>query len=447
MILVAVMMPFGMLAIVGLPKLGGLSLLAVNVASAAAVGAGILLLLGRLMRGDRIRLEPSAIAILIFAAYTIFSATVLVRLFSGEIMVFSLSRSAGGVRVSTAFLWGKVWLSPGSSNISQTFYIVLASGLFIVAVNQLSRRGAAFGDQCMAWAAGVNLGLGVLDMAALDPVLALIRTASYSLMNEATVAGIPRVIGGFSESASFGAFSAVLFAYFATLALRTGRRRDAVLALGNGVFACLALSATGLLAVAVVTCILLVQVQVRVPEQTSRGMLLGFAVVLAAGGLGLAAALTMTDAPAMVASVINDLIINKSQSSSGLERSAWMMGGLEALQQSMGPGVGAGSLRSNGLLFVLLGSVGIPGTAAFCAFLILAFGGRAIAGQEDTLAATRLGAVAALVSLMLSATVPDPGVPLIFLAALAVATRRNPATVDAAPMPRMPHLQTRSLVQ
>jgi hypothetical protein len=49
--------------------------------------------------------------------------------------------------------------------------------------------------------------------------------------------------------------------------------------------------------------------------------------------------------------------------------------------------------------------------------------------------------------LMLSATVPDPGVPLIFLAALAVATRRNPATVDAAPLPRMPHLQTRSLVQ
>ncbi len=149
MILVAVMMPFGMLAIVGLPKLGGLSLLAVNVASAAAVGAGILLLLGRLMRGDRIRLEPSAIAILIFAAYTIFSATVLVRLFSGEIMVFSLSRSAGGVRVSTAFLWGKVWLSPGSSNISQTFYIVLASGL--LSSRSISLAGAAQRLAISAW--------------------------------------------------------------------------------------------------------------------------------------------------------------------------------------------------------------------------------------------------------------------------------------------------------
>ena len=305
MILVAVMMPFGMLAIIGLPKLGGLSLLAVNVASAAAVGAGVLLLLGQLLRGERIKLEPSAIAMLIFAAYTVFSATVLVRLFSGEIMVFSLSRAAGGVRVSTAFLWGKVWLAPGSSNISQSFYIVLACGLFIVAVQQLSRHGAAFGDRCMAWAAGINLGLGLLDMAALDPLLALIRTASYSLMNEATVAGIPRIIGGFSESASFGAFSAVLFAYFATLALRTGRRRDVVLALGNGVFACLALSATGLLAVAVVTCILLLQLQVRMPKQTSRGMLLAFGLLMAAGGLGLAAALTLTEAPAMVASVIN----------------------------------------------------------------------------------------------------------------------------------------------
>jgi hypothetical protein len=124
-----------------------------------------------------------------------------------------------------------------------------------------------------------------------------------------------------------------------------------------------------------------------------------------------------------------------------------MMGGLEALQQSMGLGVGAGALRSNGLLFVLLGSVGIPGTAAFCAFLILAFGGRAIPGQEDTLAAARLAAMAALVSLMLSATVPDPGVPLIFLAALAVATRRNPATVTITPMPKMPHLSTRSFIR
>ncbi len=440
MILVAMMMPFGMLAIVGLPKLGGLSLLAVNVASAAAVGAGLLLLLGQLMRGERIRLEPSAIAFIFFAAYAIFSATVLVRLFSGEIMVFSLSRAAGGVRVSTAFLWGKVWLAPGSSNISQTFYIVLACGLFIVAAQQLSRRGAAFGDQCIAWAAGINLGLGLLDMAALDTILALIRTASYSLMNEATVAGIPRIIGGFSESASFGAFSAVLFAYFACLALRTGRRRDIILALGNGLFACLALSATGLLAVAVTVCILIVQIQVRVPRQTSRGVLLGFAILLAAGGLALASALTMTDAPVLIASVVNDLILSKSQSASGLERSAWMMGGLDALQQSMGLGVGAGSLRSNGLLFVLLGSVGIPGTAAFCAFLCLAFGGRAIPGQEDTLAAARLAAVAALVSLMLSATVPDPGVPLVFLAALAVATRRSPVTVPIAPRPKMPHL-------
>ncbi|WP_226781562.1 hypothetical protein [Oceaniglobus trochenteri] len=435
------MMPFGMLAVVGLPAVGGLSLLAVNLSAAALVAGGVLILLSRLMRGQAIAIAPATFALLAFALYAVFSATVLVRLFAGETMVFALSRGAVGVKVSTQFSWGKVWLGPSSSNISQTFYVLLACGFFIVASQILCRRGAAFGARCFALAAGVNLALGLLDLAALDPLLSVVRTASYSLANEASVRGIPRVIGGFSEAASFGSASAMFCGYFASAWTGSRRLRDGVLALGNGAFAMLALSSTGIVALAVVVMVLTPRLILGMPQRIAPRHVLAGALALAAGALAVAAVLTLTDAPAMISSVIDDLILDKSGSSSGIERTAWAMGGLEALRDTWGLGAGTGSLRSNGLPFVLLGSVGIIGTACFVVFLWLAFGGRAAPGQAATLAAARVGALAVIVSMLLAATVPDPGVPLIFLAALAIAARQPQPVAPALPL--MPAAQTR----
>ena len=67
--------------------------------------------------------------------------------------------------------------------------------------------------------------------------------------------------------------------------------------------------------------------------------------------------------------VISRLILEKSDSKSGVERLAWAMGGLEALRDSWGLGVGMGSIRGNGLVFVALGSVGIAGTLCLGVFL------------------------------------------------------------------------------
>ena len=439
MLLIAAMVPFGMFAVISLPSVGGLSLLAVNIATAATVGIGCIMLVGRLVRGAPLRIAPASLAILIFAAYTIFSATVLVRLFAGDMMVFSMAPVAGSLRISTAFLWGKVWLAPGSSNISQTFYVLLASGLFVVAAAQLNRHGPEFGRRCLALAATVNIVLGCLDLAALDPLLEFVRTANYSLMSTATVKGIPRVIGGFSESAGFGTLSSVFFAFFASLTLRRGGWRNGLLAGGNFIFACLALSSTGILAIVVVSLVLSIQTRLRIqmPDTLRRGWVLSGAVALAVLALVIGAILTLTPFPTLVASVIDDLILSKSSSASGLERSAWAMGGLEAMQASYGLGVGAGSLRSNGLFFVLLGSVGIPGTLAFGAFLWLAFSGRADGDRGDILASARMGALAVMIAMMLSATVPDPGVPLVFMAALACASRRTeiaPGLLFAPPL-------------
>ncbi|WP_341367375.1 hypothetical protein [Yoonia sp. BS5-3] len=424
LLLLAAMMPFGMLAVIGLPAIGGLSILAVNAVAAALVAGGGLVLVSRLLRGQPIHITPATTALLAFALYAVFSATVLVRLFAGETMVFSLSRDAIGVRVSTQFAWTKVWLGPSSSNISQTFYVLLACGFFVVAAYILRQRGAAFGARCLALAATVNIILGLLDLAALDQLLSFVRTASYSLSNEASVSGIPRVIGGYSEAASFGAASAMFFGYFASAWAASKRWGDGFLALGNAVFAVLALSSTGIIALTVVGAVLAPKLIADIPTRLGRGTVFMGGVALACLASTIAALMIFTEAPQIISSVITDLILDKSASSSGQERTAWALGGLEALRDSWGLGVGTGSLRSNGFLFVLLGSVGILGTAFFAIFLWCAFAGRATAQHQHTLTNARIGALAIMVSMLLAATVPDPGIPLIFLAALAVASKQ-----------------------
>ncbi|WP_179379312.1 hypothetical protein [Jannaschia marina] len=424
LILLSAMLPFGMFAALSLPAVGGLSILAVNLTAAVLAGFGALALIGNLMRGRSITVEPAAIALLLFTAYAIFSATVLVRLFAGEMMVFPLSRNETGVRVSVLFSWGKVWLGPTSSNISQTFYVALACGFFIAACRALAAQGAAFGGRCMAVAASVNIALGSLDLAGLDDLLSYVRTANYTLANSASVNGLARIIGGYSEAASFGTASAVFYAYFASAATNGGRRTDTLLAAGSALCTVLALSSTGLIALAVTTLLLAIRGVARLPSRVTAETVLRLVAGLLTMALTTAAVLLLTDAPDIIMAVLDDLIFEKSSSSSGQERMAWSLGGLAALRDTWGLGAGTGSIRSNGLVFVLLGSVGLPGTALFAAFLWLAFAGRAAPGQEAHLSNARLAAVAVLVSMLLAATVPDPGVPLILLAAIAVTARR-----------------------
>src|SRR5690606_26377447 len=137
-------------------------------------------------------------------------------------------------------------LAPGNSNISQTLFILLSCGFFLVAAAAFARRVPRFGEAAFVWAAMVNLVLGLLDLLGLDLLLALIRTACYSRNNVHTQAGLPRVIGGFAEASSFGAFSAALFAYFMASVLIGRRPRDGLLALATLACAAVSLSSSGI---------------------------------------------------------------------------------------------------------------------------------------------------------------------------------------------------------
>jgi hypothetical protein len=426
-------LPFGMLAVVNLPAVGGISILAANLSAAALVGLGVLMLLTRLMRGSPVEVEPATFALAVFAIYAIISATILVRLFAGDIMVFSLARGAQTVQVETAFAMGKVLLAPSTSNLSQTFYILVSACFFVIALHVLTRFGPQFGERSLAISGCINIVLGLLDFLRADALLAPIRTANYALLNFHTVSGMNRIVGGFPEPASFGTFSVALFAYFATSYLYTARPLHLWLAIGNGLFGFFSLSATGLVPLGLAAIVVMALGMGGLRHGMHPVRVVATVAAVTASTLAVGYAWAFTDSADTLATAINRLIFEKHETSSGIERSAWAMGGLEAFRESWGLGVGVGSLRSNGLVFSVLGSMGIVGALSLAAFLGLAFGSaqkRLGLEARRFLASARLAGLSLLLSFLLAATSPDPGLVLVFFAAMAVAAKRMGQQVE-----------------
>lgn len=65
---------------------------------------------------------------------------------------------------------------------------------------------------------------------------------------------------------------------------------------------------------------------------------------------------------------LQDLVLNKADSSSGVGRSTADMLALQTFVESAGLGVGVGSTRASSFLATLLATTGLPGVFAFCAF-------------------------------------------------------------------------------
>ena len=431
------LLPFGMLAAFSLPALGDLSLLAVHVTASLTIALIVAATALAAVRGEPMRVPAEALALGAYVAYGVISAFILVRLFEGEFSVFSLSRSADGVAVSVFFRSMLTPLRPGNSNLSQAAYLIISFAFFVACWAMIRRRGLAYFENILRIIAIVNAVLGTMDMLGLDPVLSVVRTATYELANSQMSAGMPRIIGGYPEPSSFGSFSAVIFGYFAAAYLVSGRRIDGGLALLCLAFALASLAASAFIALAGSSLFLAFlargKVFGRFPRGASLMVGLGLCLIMMAGAIIVIA----TPIPEFVEKAVREIIFDKAGSESGLERGAWAANGLVAFRETFGLGAGVGSLRSNGLVSVVLGSVGIPGALALGAFLVAAFV-RPLRAEADedavrVFAGARAAAVAQLSAMLASATVPDPGLPLLLFAAAAVVCRGFSGRAAIAP--------------
>ncbi len=367
--------------------------------------------------------------LLLYAVYGVFSAVVLVRFFAGDFLVFPLTFDRLGTKVSIFISSTMKPLAPVNSNISQTAYLVMSVLFFITAADVFRRRGPAILEKGLVWAAGLNIVLGALDMAGTDGILALIRTADYALGNELRIFGFPRVIGGFSEAAAFGAFSAALAGYFGASYLIGRRTSHGALAVGNVLCAMMAFSSTGYGALGVVVLLILLHARHFLGHGLSRAFGHWLIIMLAGALIALSIAVIATPFLDTAGDVVNRLFLQKAASTSGLERSAWARSGLNAFVQTWGLGAGVGSLRGNGMTSVLLGSVGLPGTVLFLCFLWSALGPVGRIGDPNgtrLFYSGRVGALTYLSALMVSGTTPDPSLILVSLAAVAARARQYP---------------------
>lgn len=418
-------LPFGMFAAV---SVSGLSVLAGHLIAALTlftyavrrVGGGL----------DAIRVPPAGIYILLFSAYALFSSIVLVRIFAGEFLVFPMTVDYRGLRLSNAFVSSLKPLEPGNSNIAQAGYILIAALVFVMLADICRRRGAAFVERGLVWAAVANILLALFDMAGLDAVLGFVRTADYSLNNEQTVMGLPRVIGGFAEASTFGTASAVFFGYFGMSFMSARRTRDGVLALLSLIFGMLAFSSTGIAAMIAASLLILLHGGSFLRRGLSRAFAHWLVISVAVLALGLSLAAILTPLLDHAGAIFDELFLQKSESQSGLERGAWALWGFKAFVETWGLGAGAGSLRANGLAAVLLGNVGLPGTLLFLAFLWNALGPSGSAEVSEArriFLAARVGTLALLSAFLLSATTPDPSLLLMAVTAMAATLRQGMA--------------------
>lgn len=423
--LTIILLPFGMFAAI---DAGGLSLLAAHLVAALAMVQVSLRFFRAKAGGPELHLPPAGIALLFFSLYSAIAAILLVRLFAGQFLIFPMTVSRNGIRVSDFFPSTLALIGPSNSNISQTLYIILSTMVFFCAYGLARRRGPNFVESALVWAALVNLILGLLDLAALDPLLSIIRTAHYTLNNEHTLAGLPRVIGGFPEASAFGAFSAALFAYFAASFLIRRRARDGALALAMLICALISLSSSGIVSALAAGFFVCLHMRYWLGSGISRSFGHWLVIWLMAAITLISLLMLIPAATDLVAKTADQLMFSKADSSSGLERSAWAQSGFETFVRTFGLGAGPGSLRSNGLAAVLLGTVGLPGTLCFLLFLWFSFGQPPASRHSDetrAFIAARVSALTMLTAMGLSATVPDPSLHLTFLAGLAVASRER----------------------
>ena len=419
---IVALMPFGMLAAVNLPAVGGLSLTVCNI----SVGLLVVWITAKNIRSreyfmSRVNLSVEDIALLFLAIYAVFSATINVRIFQGDIDVFSLGR---GVERSGKGAIGMLnALEPRASNISQPFYFLLSVSFFYIVLSAIRNYGLRWVHHALILTASLHILLSLLDFLSLDNLLSYIRTANYALLAHHEVHGFSRIIGGFAEPSAFGTFSSVLLAYFALHSFGSCSRISIILSLLLSLCVIISFSSSAYFG----TFFILLFLAWVVLKFFFAGASIHLSVINISWFIGLFLAVFLIKNFALIEQVINTLIFDKASSNSGQERGLWSLYGFKTFVDTYGLGAGVGSILSNGWAGVYLGSMGIMGTIEATIFwyrvLVHSADKELIPQYSHIYTASKAAVLCAISMKFATATTPNPGLLLMFFAAIIISCR------------------------
>jgi hypothetical protein len=267
----------------------------------------------------------------------------------------------------------------------------------------------------------------------LDVIVEFFRNGHYAQLDQ-SIEGLSRMNGIWPEASGFAAFGGTWLIFMTELWLRDVRPRATGFAAALLGFALLvSTSSTAYVTLTGYTAVLVLRT-IIVPRSMrfNKALTLLFAVFFA-----VVAVLAMVTFSATFfdkfAKIIATMTVNKTESSSGIQRLFWAKQGFDAFMVSAGLGIGAGSFRSSSLITAIIGSTGVIGITMFLAHLARAFmPWRGSTYYADTHGSTAVGAAAAwtcvlmLMPAAVSSPTPDPGVVWAMFTGLAMGLRNAP---------------------
>ncbi|TBW08928.1 hypothetical protein E0E52_05600 [Azotobacter chroococcum] len=341
------------------------------------------------------------------------------RFFAGEITIIP-------VRLEIAS-FGEP-LKPTTQNFSQLAYLTIS--IFAVFAfarllrDPVQRRHAL---SAMYLGAALTVFTGLLDFlsqyVALDGLLSPFRTATYALMTEAQALGGKRVVGLMPEASAYGGLciSFLCLIYFLRHAMTENWLREfaspALVAL-LVLFIWLSTSSGSYVGLAVFGLIATMEWTWRKNSKSADTFAhrrLGFEFWTAFSAvLGLSLIILLS--PSLLDPIVekvNEMVFNKTQTSSYEERSMWTAVGWQALADTWGLGVGIGGTRTSNFAAAVFSNTGVAGGMLYFAFVLQTLLSRLPAGSDGLsramLRGVHLAYIPAFVVGLLAGTTADFG--------------------------------------
>jgi len=407
-------LPLGAAAAFNVPGVGNVTL------TDACVVAGFLAMLGRVPIGALLNtIRPGEAGFLLVALLLIatISAVFFPRVFVGQTDVIAIGLSQGWPAIVEA------GLAPSGSNYGQLARLGVGGMAFLLvaSVAQLKPSEtwalrAIMGATCvhvlvtLADWIGHPLGLAWV----LDPL----RTVEQAILVDQTFPSLRRIIGGYTEPASFGLFTMGLLGFWVRFGFENGC--SAIAWAFTFILACLALRSTSTATITnLVLLFILFPALYAAPIFKIRARLFGLLFMIGVlPALYSLVSVSLGYSP-MGSDLINDLIWNKAVSTSGEERLSWNRQALQNVIDTYGVGAGIGSVRASSWLISVLASLGVIGTAIYLWFLVKVFRSKS-AISEGFPSALKWGCWAIVLQSCMTKPFPDLGVPFFVMAGLVV---------------------------
>lgn len=402
---------FSALAIIPPPIAGGLNLLPTFTAGLVLIARSVLD--SRTFGAMAIAaFRPSRMGLLTaFVLLGVISAYFYPKLFAGDVMV--LPFRIGHVEP----------LYPTNSNMTQAAYLAVSYALALVFQAQASNPDFLKAFFRSLLVGGVFLVLtGLADMAlgsSEHPLLAPYKTADYTFMEDNVVLGFRRVTGVMTEASAYGPACVVNATLLLFLAPLFPGRRERYFAQFMGfalvLMGMVSTSSTAFVGLGVLGIVYVLNLGRRLVGGVTPGadvfrweLVLAFVAVIVASLVALLAPEILVTPQTF----IEELVFNKTRSSSYNDRMNWNNISMAALAQTNGVGVGIGGTRTSNWVLSILTNTGILGGCllfGFIGYQLLRKAPRDDIFTSNVMAAGKMTIIVNMAMTTLSATTPDFG--------------------------------------